>query len=37
MSTSAGVEGTARPAAERDYNITFATDAMTDRKLEAQQ
>ena len=30
ISTSAGVEGTARAASERCYNISFATDAMTD-------
>ena len=30
ISTSVGVEGTARSANERGYNITFATDAMTD-------
>lgn len=30
ISTSIGVEGTARSANERGYNITFATDAMTD-------
>lgn len=31
VSTSIGVEGTARAAAERGYNIAFATNAMTDR------
>lgn len=30
ISTSIGVEGTARQASERGYNITFAKDAMTD-------
>ncbi|HSZ25368.1 MAG TPA: isochorismatase family protein [Cytophagaceae bacterium] len=37
VSTSAGVEGTARAAAEAGYNISFATDAMTDMNLEAHQ
>ncbi len=31
ISTSVGVEGTARAASETGYNIGFATDAMTDR------
>lgn len=31
ISTSIGVEGTARAASELGYNITFATDAMSDR------
>jgi nicotinamidase-related amidase len=31
ISTSIGVEGTARAASELGYNITLATDAMTDR------
>ena len=35
VSTSIGVEGTARAAAERGYNISFATDTMTDRVLDA--
>lgn len=35
ISTSIGVEGTARAASELGYNITFATDAMTDTVLEA--
>ena len=35
VSTSIGVEGTARAAAERGYNVTFATDAMTDRVAAA--
>lgn len=34
ISTSIGVEGTARAAAELGYNITFATDAMTDSQAE---
>jgi nicotinamidase-related amidase len=37
ISTSIGVEGTARAASEFGYNITFATDAMTDMKEEAHQ
>jgi len=35
ISTSIGVEGTARAAAEHGYNITFAQDAMTDRHADA--
>ncbi|MFT3822685.1 MAG: isochorismatase family protein [Chitinophagaceae bacterium] len=35
ISTSIGVEGTARSASELGYNIAFATDAMTDRVEEA--
>jgi nicotinamidase-related amidase len=35
VSTSIGVEGTARAAHELGYNISFATDAMTDRMVEA--
>ncbi|RKR81155.1 nicotinamidase-related amidase [Mucilaginibacter gracilis] len=35
IATSIGVEGTARAASERGYNITFATDAMTDMVAEA--
>jgi len=35
ISTSIGVEGTARAASELGYNITFATDAMTDRVSDA--
>ncbi len=34
ISTSIGVEGTARAASELGYNISFATDAMTDGKQE---
>lgn len=37
ISTSIGVEGTARAASELAYNITFATDAMTDMQEEAHQ
>ncbi|MDB5271978.1 MAG: Isochorismatase family protein YecD [Chitinophagaceae bacterium] len=37
VSTSAGVEGTARAASELGYNISFAVDAMTDRNPEAHQ
>jgi len=35
ISTSIGVEGTARAASELGYNLIFATDAMTDRVLES--
>jgi nicotinamidase-related amidase len=34
IATSAGVESTARHAHENGYNVTLATDAMTDRTLE---
>lgn len=37
VSTSIGVEGTARGASERGYNITFAQDAMTDTVAEAHE
>jgi nicotinamidase-related amidase len=37
ISTSIGVEGTARHASERGYNITFAKDAMTDRAIEPHE
>jgi nicotinamidase-related amidase len=37
ISTSIGVEGTARAASERGYNITFAKDAMTDMFPEAHE
>jgi len=37
IATSLGVEGTARAASELGYNITFATDAMTDRQLAAHE
>jgi nicotinamidase-related amidase len=35
ISTSIGVEGTARQASERGYNITFPIDAMTDSFADA--
>lgn len=35
VSTSKGVEGTARQASELGYNLTFATDAMTDTNADA--
>jgi nicotinamidase-related amidase len=35
ISTSIGVEGTARAASELGYNISFATDGMTDRLMAA--
>jgi len=35
ISTSIGVEGTARAASELGYNLIFAIDAMTDKILEA--
>lgn len=37
ISTSIGVEGTARAASERGYNICFAKDAMTDRMASAHE
>ncbi len=37
ISTSIGVEGTARGASERGYNLTFAKDAMTDMFAEAHE
>jgi nicotinamidase-related amidase len=37
VSTSIGVEGTARDASELGYNLTFATDAMTDMFADAHQ
>lgn len=37
IATSIGVEGTARAAYERGYNISFAVDAMTDRSVEAHE
>lgn len=37
ISTSIGVEGTARNASERGYNIAFAVDAMTDRAAESHE
>lgn len=35
VATSIGVEGTARDASVRGYNLTFATDAMTDMHQSA--
>jgi nicotinamidase-related amidase len=35
ISTSIGVESTARDAYERAYNLTFASDAMTDMNADA--
>lgn len=37
VSTSIGVEGTARQASELGYNIAFATDAMTDMVSESHE
>ena len=37
ISTSIGVEGTARSASELGYNITFATDAMTDMSADSHE
>lgn len=37
ISTSIGVEATARAASEFGYNISFATNAMTDRQPEAHE
>lgn len=37
ISTSIGVEGTARSASERGYNIAFASDAMTDMFADAHE
>lgn len=37
IATSIGVEGTARGASERGYNITFALDAMTDMFMDAHE
>jgi nicotinamidase-related amidase len=37
IATSIGVEGTARDATRLGYNITFATDAMTDMHLPAHE
>ena len=37
ISTSIGVESTARDAYERSFNITFAADAMTDMQIEAHE
>lgn len=35
ISTSVGIEGTGRSANEFGYNVSFATDAMTDNALDA--
>ena len=37
VATSNGVEATARAASERGYNISFASDAMTDTNAEAHE
>ena len=37
VATSVGVEATARQAYEQGFNVTLATDAMTDMSEEAQQ
>ncbi len=37
VSTSAGVESTARSAHEHGYHVALATDAMTDRDGDAHQ
>jgi nicotinamidase-related amidase len=37
IATSAGVESTARHAHENGYNVTLATDAMTDMSIEAHE
>jgi nicotinamidase-related amidase len=37
IATSAGVESTARQAHEFGFNVTLATDAMTDLRLEAHE
>jgi nicotinamidase-related amidase len=37
IATSAGVESTARHAHEYGYNVTLASDAMTDRSIEAHE
>jgi nicotinamidase-related amidase len=37
IATSAGVESTARHAHENGYNVTLATDAMTDMSMEAHE
>ena len=37
VATSIGVEGTARHASERGYNIAFAEDAMTDLFADAHE
>lgn len=37
VATSIGVESTARQAYDQGFNLTFATDAMTDRTAEAHE
>ncbi len=37
VATSIGVEGTARAASERGFNVAFAKDAMTDVSAEAEE
>jgi nicotinamidase-related amidase len=37
VATSIGVEGTARAASELGYNVSFASDAMSDRNMEAHK
>lgn len=37
ITTSIGVESTARAAYEYSYNVTLVTDAMTDRDAEAHR
>jgi nicotinamidase-related amidase len=37
IATSFGVESTARAAADLDYNVTIATDAVTDLSVDAHQ
>jgi nicotinamidase-related amidase len=37
IATSAGVESTARQAHENGFNVTLATDAMSDRTVEAHE
>jgi nicotinamidase-related amidase len=37
IATSAGVESTARQAHENGYNVTLATDAMTDMSVDAHE
>ena len=37
VATSVGVDGTARAAQERAYNVTFASDAMSDRDAAAHE
>jgi nicotinamidase-related amidase len=37
IATSIGVEGTARQASERGYNVSFAKDAMTDMVASAHE